>query len=426
MAGVVRWQLLRDLGWLLLFVIMAATGPVHTSGFVALLFLLAGLQVVEPRVPALASKGGSVLANLIKLGLAYTIIWYSGGPIGGITSSYYWILLIPVVSAGTTLGVTGTILFTILACALYLSFLLSIDWDRYTIDADQMAELWLRLVFLAVTGYLTERLAEANRTEAQRSQAAVQQLAEANRSLQEAEAAVRRSERLAALGQLSAGLAHELRNPLGTIKASAEMLLKSLPAESEIATELAGFISTEVDRTNSLVTRFLEFARPLELRPQEADLTEVTDRAIAQLERLTPRLDVAVYKNYSPDVAPFPFDAELMERVIYNLLLNAAQATPPGGAITVKTRPVNGDVELSVIDRGEGIDPKHIESIFNPFFTTKKEGSGLGLAIVSKIVDMHGGKMTVESEIGKGSIFRVFLPAEARPSPPALEASSEV
>jgi signal transduction histidine kinase len=99
-----------------------------------------------------------------------------------------------------------------------------------------------------------------------------------------------------------------------------------------------------------------------------------------------------------------------MERVFYNLLANAAQATAPGGAVTVKTRAVGGNAEVSVIDRGEGIDPKLISTIFNPFFTTKPDGVGLGLAICSKIVDQHGGKIAVESEPGKGSVFRVYLP----------------
>jgi signal transduction histidine kinase len=109
-------------------------------------------------------------------------------------------------------------------------------------------------------------------------------------------------------------------------------------------------------------------------------------------------------------VGPFAFDAELMERVFYNLILNAAQATPPGGEVTVKTRPVRASVEIAVIDRGIGIEPAQLENIFNPFFTTKKDGVGLGLAIVSKIVDLHGGKIAVESQPGKGSIFRIFLP----------------
>jgi signal transduction histidine kinase len=239
-----------------------------------------------------------------------------------------------------------------------------------------------------------------------------EELAEANRNLSKAEAAVRRSERLAALGQLSAGLAHELRNPLGTIKASSEMLARSVAAENEVAREVAGFISTEVDRTNSLVTRFLEFARPLKLRLEPADLTQVLDRAVTLVEREAALNRVTFYKNYSPDLAPFPLDGELMERVFYNLLLNAAQASPAGGAVTVKTRAVDGTAEVAVIDRGPGIEPRNLEQIFNPFFTTRPEGVGLGLAIVAKIVDEHGGRMAVESEPGKGSVFRVYLPIQ--------------
>jgi two-component system sensor histidine kinase HydH len=183
-------------------------------------------------------------------------------------------------------------------------------------------------------------------------------------------------------------------------------LKKSVGTHNPVAVELAGFVASEVDRTNSLVTRFLDFARPLALRTEPCELTEVVDRAVARLERDGKGGGVAVYKNYSPDVRPFPFDAELMERVMYNLLLNAAQASPPDR------------VEISVIDRGSGIKPEHLESIFNPFFTTKPEGVGLGLAIVSKIVDQHGGKIAVESEAGKGSVFRIYLPLE----PPGVAA----
>jgi two-component system sensor histidine kinase HydH len=185
-----------------------------------------------------------------------------------------------------------------------------------------------------------------------------------------------------------------------------------------VAREVAGFITSEVDRTNSLVTRFLQFARPLELRLDNADLAHTLDRAIAAVEREAP--EIAIYRNYEPAIPPFPFDAELMERVFFNLVLNAAQATAPGGAVTVKTRAAGGTAEISVIDRGSGIDAKHLDGIFNPFFTTKPQGVGLGLAIVSKIVDEHGGKIAVESESGKGSIFRVLLPMErAAPRPSA-------
>jgi signal transduction histidine kinase len=265
-----------------------------------------------------------------------------------------------------------------------------------------------------MVGTLANALAEDLRSETQRSRRSAEQLSVANAQIQQAEEAVRRSDRLAALGQLSAGLAHELRNPLGTIRGSAEMLTRSVSAENEVAREVAGFIATEVDRANSLITRFLHFARPLELRPDQADLTQTIDRAVANVERETP--GIAIYKNYALEIPPFSFDAELMERVLYNLILNAAQATPAGGAVTVKTRAAGETVEISVIDRGAGIEAGNMGAIFNPFFTTKAAGVGLGLAIVAKIVDEHGGKIAVESEPGKGSVFQVLLPM--RPAVP--------
>lgn len=402
---VLRWiRLIRpqDVVWLLLFLLLGVLSETDASIYV-MLAALAIVQVLESKIPALASTRGQVLALVIKFIICYLLIGYTGG----VDSRYWLVLLLPVVSAATAFGIIGTLVVTLLAGAAYSSFLSFVDLTRYEIDAPGM--IW-RIIFFAMVGNLANTLAEDLRTQSRESRRAAEHLAAANEQIQEAEEAVRRSDRLAALGQLSAGLAHELRNPLGTIRASAEMLGRNLNAENEVAREVAGFISEEVDRANSLITRFLQFARPLELRPERADLTQMLDRAVAMAEREAP--GIAIYKNYAPEIPPFPFDAELLERVFYNLTLNAAQATAAGGAVTVKARAAEGFAEISVIDRGSGIDPKHMETIFNPFFTTKPQGVGLGLAIVSKIVDEHGGKITVESEPGKGSIFRVLLPMQ--------------
>lgn len=406
-SSVARIVRTEDFVWLLLFSALAFVSANRHPLEIPILVALALLQVLEPKIAFFSTQKGNVASILLKLGMSYLLIGYTGG----LSSSYYLILLLPLVSAATTLGPLGSTVFTLVCCGAYVSFILFIDLTRYRIDADEQRELILRLIIFAATGYLTNTLAAATREQSRKFKNAAEQLAAANRSLSEAEAAMRRSERLAALGQLSAGLAHELRNPLGTIKASAEMLSRGISAENEVSREMAGFISSEVDRTNLLVTRFLEFARPFQLRLARVELTAVLDRAIELLERGSPRYDIAIYKNYAPETGELLLDAALMERVFYNLLLNAAQATAPGGAITVKTRLADSDTaEVIVIDRGSGIDPKDMESIFNPFFTTKPEGVGLGLAIVSKIVDEHGGKMAIESEPNKGSVFHVFLP----------------
>jgi two-component system sensor histidine kinase HydH len=406
-TGWARYIRTEDFLWLLLFAALGVFGPERTPEAILLLSALAVFQIIESKVPALTTDNGNIVSILVKLVLAYVLVGFTDG----ITSSYYFILLLPVISAATTLGLLGTTIFIVLASAAYLSFLLFLDWQHQYIPPDQIPQLLLRVALLPWVGFLTQQLAKANRLRARNYQAVAEQLATANRNLQAAEAAVRRADRLAALGQLTAGLAHELRNPLSTIRTSAEMLMKTVPVGDAVARELAGYIGSEVDRTNSLITRFLEFARPLRLRLDVSDVSACIDRAVAQVEKHSPPLDVCIFKNYSPDVRPFLFDTELLERVFYNLVLNAAQASPPKGAVTVKTRPVGRDVEISVIDRGAGIDPKHIENIFNPFFTTKTDGVGLGLAIVSKIVDDHGGHILVESHPGEGSVFLVYLPA---------------
>ncbi len=401
-SGWQRWVRPHDFMWVLLFGVLIVH-PLYGDAFeLAPLIALGVVQIVEPKISWMQTTRGRVVGILLKLALLWPLLAFNGT----VNSRYWVLLLLPVVSAATMAGVGWTLFWMLVVAAFFLSFLLfpQVDWIQWI---DLALE---RVVFLAMVGTFANMLAEDLRVQSTKHQRTAEKLASANEQLREAEEAVRRSDRLAALGQLSAGLAHELRNPLGTIKESSEMLGQSLQSENEVAREVAGFINSEVDRCNALITRFLQFARPLELQLEKVDLGKVLDQAIALVEREAP--GISIYRNYEPELLPFPIDAGLMERVFYNLVLNAAQASPEGGAVTVKARSSGGAAEVSVIDRGAGIEARNLKSIFNPFFTTKPAGVGLGLAIVSKIVDEHGGKITVESEPGKGSIFRVLLPMD--------------
>lgn len=402
----------QDLVWLLLFSALAIVSPRRSPAELEMLAALAIVQLASPRINALASDRGRAIVVAVKLLLGFLLI----GVTGGILSSYYLILLLPVLSAATTVGPAGTALTTALACAAYLSFLPLAYWFGFRIDMELLRDVSLRVLFLPVVAYLTFQLARENREQASRARETASELAETNRRLLEAEASARRAERLAALGQLTAGLAHELRNPLGTIKASSEMLLDRLnPPEGELEglpQELAGYISSEVDRANHLITRFLEFARPLKLRRDKVDLNALVDEAIEHLTRQTPEVAALLHKNYDPTIPQLDADGELLERVVFNLLRNALDASPPGATVSVRTRAAEGLAEVAVLDRGAGIPPESLEQIFNPFFTTKPTGVGLGLAISSKIVDEHGGLIRVESEAGRGSTFRVQLPLD--------------
>jgi signal transduction histidine kinase len=392
----------QDFVWLLAFAAIAVFSPYRDPRVLWSLAALAVLQIFDARMAPATSI-------LMKLCLIWVMIYYSGGI--QIQSGLWVILVLPVISAATRFGLLGTTIFSVLACLHNASFILLLDFQHLYIPWDPDGrELALRWIMLLVVGLLVNQLAEASRRETRRFQ-------ETAAKLETAVAQVRRSERLAALGQLTAGLAHELRNPLGTMKTSAELLARSVakenPANLEIAQEMASYISTEVDRTNSLITRFLDFARPQHLRLEPGDISALLDQAVASFYRERPAslAGIEIYKNYSPGIPPVKFDAELLERVFSNLILNAAQASPPGGVVTVKTQLLDDHkVEVAVIDRGAGIEAKNLESIFNPFFTTKPDGVGLGLAICSKIVDEHGGHITVESSAGEGSVFHVVLP----------------
>ncbi len=377
----------QDLVWLVAFAAIAIFSPYRDPRVLWSLAALAVLQIFDARMAAATS----ILAKLL---LIWVMIYYADG----IQSGLWVILVLPVISAATRFGLLGTATFSVLACLDNASFILLLEKGQTMPWEPQGREFSLRLIILIVVGFLVNQLAEASRRETRRFQ-------ETAAKLETAVAQVRRSERLAALGQLTAGLAHELRNPLGTMKTSAELLSRNVSNENPIVQEMSSYISTEVDRTNSLITRFLDFARPQHLRLEPADIATILDRAIASLP------GVAIYKNYSPGIPRVKVDAELLERVFSNLILNASQAGPQGGVVTVKTQLLDDNkVEVAVIDRGSGIEAKNIESIFNPFFTTKPEGVGLGLAICSKIVDEHGGNIAVESTAGEGSVFQVILP----------------
>jgi two-component system, NtrC family, sensor histidine kinase HydH len=373
----------------------------HDTVQKALIFGMAILQLIEGRIPILKTPAGRMTSVFLQLVLGCVLMHQDGD----IASPYYPILLLPVVSTASYLGVLATIIASVAAVAASLSFLLFIDWNHFEMDPEGPHVLTIRCLLMAATAVLVNSLGRVIRTESARNKATAEKLAIANENLREAEATVRRVERLAALGQLTAGLAHELRNPLASIKGSADLLARASGERDAVARELGDIISSEVDRTNLLVTRLLDFARPLEPRREMTNLAEVIDRAAGHAS-------VPIVREFSRDVPQLSIDPALMEQVFINLLTNAAQASQPGDPVTVATRMKEHHVEITVTDQGSGIPPEKRETIFNPFFTTKQTGVGLGLAIVSKIVDGHRGKVTVESEPGHGSTFRICLPVE--------------
>jgi signal transduction histidine kinase len=332
----------------------------------------------------------------------------------GINSSYYPIYFLPVVSAAIYFGPLATLIWTTLASLAYVSLLIP-ALQEYELTSAGATVLTIRVLFFFIAAILVNRFAMENRRQVERLQTLSEKLEETNRQLRRAEADARRAERLAALGQLSAGLAHEIRNPLGVIKGSAEMLSQKVKDSQPLVAELTGYISSEVNRLNALVMRFLDFARPsrLELRPEA--ISEIVDRALEAAAASFPNAKVKVERQYARGLPEIPADRQLCEQVFVNLITNAFQAMEgQNGTLRLSIAPEvsNGEpgVCVTVEDSGAGVPPELREQIFNPFFTSKKEGVGLGLSIVAKIVDDHRGSIRLDSDTIHGARFRVFLP----------------
>jgi two-component system, NtrC family, sensor histidine kinase HydH len=402
------WFRAQDFAWLLFVGALIASAPETNYDLPICLVLIGAFQVVEPRLKVFASRRGQITSVTLKLILSYFLVGYTHS----IESIYYSIFLIPVVSAATTFDLLGVVVVTAIACAAYFSFLLPIyiDWSTFQPPPDYLSIMSVRVLFYAIVAFVVYEQARAKRDEMLRTQVAAARLAESNESLRLAQASLRRSERLAALGQLTAGLAHELRNPLGTIKASAEMLLKpSTKNRPQVMDEMAGYIGTEVTRMNGLITSFLNFARPLQIHPVQADLRPLLDDILRQQTDLAKSLAVELVLRMEGSLS-FRFDPDLLKVALSNLVQNAIQASAPGQQVDIEAMTHSGHATIFISDQGVGIQPQHLESIFNPFFTTKPQGVGLGLPIVAKIIDEHAGRILVSSDPGKGTKFEVSLP----------------
>jgi signal transduction histidine kinase len=225
---------------------------------------------------------------------------------------------------------------------------------------------------------------------------------------------IRRADRLASLGTLTAGLAHEIRNPMVAIKTLTQLLPERLDDE-EFRSQFLKIASGEVDRISSLVNELLDFARPSDPKWASEDINAILDGMILLVSTATKKKLITIIKNYASNLPSVQIDREQIKQVILNILLNAIDATSEHGNITVKTRSFikpGGEpyVQIEFTDTGCGIPGEHLEDIFNPFFTTKATGSGLGLSISNQIVQDHKGYIDVESQLEKGSSFFINLP----------------
>ena len=405
-----------DLVWLVFLGGLALLPPVDEIHKQVILLAFFVVQLLEGWLVERLPKRGAAYSILVKILLATLLLDHTGD--FGINSSYYPIYFLPVVSAAIYFGTLGALIWTTIASLAYLSLLLA-ALQEVDVTAEGKGILTIRVLFFYIAAVLVNRFAVENRQQVERLEDLSEKLEETNRQLRRTEADARRAERLAALGQLSAGLAHEIRNPLGVIKGSADMLNRKVAGSEPLIAELAGYISSEVNRLNALVARFLDFARPskLDRRPERID--EIVDRALEASIAAFPEAGVKIERQYSSNLPEIPADPQLCEQVFVNLITNAFQAMQgqPAGSekklqIKIDRAVLNGEpgVGVYIEDNGPGVPAELREQIFNPFFTSKKDGVGLGLSIVAKIVDDHRGKILLEENPAGGARFHVFFP----------------
>ncbi len=223
----------------------------------------------------------------------------------------------------------------------------------------------------------------------------------------------RRLDRLASLGEMAASVAHEVRNPLASMKTTIQMLATDIQDQNQEAQESISIVLKEIERVDLIVRDLLDFARPRQMHRVEMYLPELCDRVLGLMQAQFEAAGIEVRRAYS-NVLPIQADIGQMEQILFNLLTNALQAMPEGGLLTVSCQAViiggQEQLELVISDTGTGIVPEHRERLFQPFFTTRAHGIGLGLAITRRLVEEHQGEIIVESQYGYGTAITIHLP----------------
>jgi signal transduction histidine kinase len=300
---------------------------------------------------------------------------------------------LPVVYAACRYGLRGGLAAGFLSVGVFLPHL-KLHLHEPEVYQNQTAEMIMFVLIGSVAGLLSDALKREHR----RYEQAVDQLLLADR--------------LSSLGQLSAALVHEIRNPLASIKGAAEAIESEIPRGNR-KREFFDAITSEVNRLNKLITEFLNFARPRSPEMLPTQPNAVVRSVLSLVKKESERLRVSLTTSLDDKVPEILMDGEQIKQALLNLVINAMHATPPGGRIELSTSQTSGSVRLTVKDSGLGIPESIRERLFTPFVTTKEGGTGLGLAIAMRLVKQHNGMIEVKDVPEGGTIFEIELPNRA-------------
>jgi signal transduction histidine kinase len=366
----------------------------HDNGVAAGEMAEGGAGATAPPSPSRRARWAAIALLMVTITVAHNAIHLASAPFWmTLTQKLYFV---PVMLAGFWSGSRGGLATAAVAALLYPHRGHGAHLHSGTFAASQTSDMVLLFIVGGVTGWLRDRLGRElerhRQTAIQRDQA----LSEATRSYEIA----RRSERLAALGQMAAGIAHEVRNPLTTMQGAVDILRRSATTHPERVATLLARLESEIGRLGEITHHVLEFARPAEPAIRRLDPHEVAHRCVLLMRPQLESQGLRVELHEDPGALTIEGDPDQLGQVLVNLLLNAGQFAEPGSTIRVASRVSDDAWELAVENRGATIAAADLERIFDPFFTTRAEGTGLGLAIAARIAEAHRGTLRCASAEG--------------------------
>lgn len=321
---------------------------------------------------------------------------------------YQRLYYIPIIAAALLFGLRGGLAASIFTTVVYSPHVY-LHWQdgHFDYSINQYAEIVIFNLVGGIMGALGDRLRKAR----ERAERNAEQRREAYDELQRTFQQLLQAEKLSSLGELSAGIVHEVRNPLASIKGAIEILEDELETDSP-RKEFADLARKEIDRLDRLVGEFLRFARPAEPAKALSDPNTIVEFVTALIENQAVSQGVTVVKDLQEDIPSVLVDPEQIKQVILNLAINGLQAMEDSketnNTLTLRTMEHNGNCILEVTDSGPGIEPQNLSKVFDPFFTTKDKGIGLGLSIAHKIATQHDGELVAENT-GRGTRFSLIL-----------------
>ncbi len=355
-------------------------------------------------------RGRAAWTQKVIIGASILLVTalHFGTPLGSVWlhEIYQRLYYIPIIVAAVLFGLRGGLFAALLASFAYLPHIW-LHWQHHFPYAlNQYAEI----VIFNLVGIVTGVLGDSSRRARARSERTAAELQKAYAELRQTFEQLLQADRLTSLGELSAGVVHEVRNPLASIRGAVEIMEDAMPV-TDARREFAGIAKLEVERLDRLVGEFLRFARPAKPAVAPADLGEIV-RAVATLtEKQAVAQHVRMELQFAPGLPPVEVDSEQIKQVLLNLTINALQAMSGGdGTLTLRTLQEPDSIAIEVEDEGGGVDPALQARIFDPFFTTKEKGIGLGLSIAYKIAAQHGGSLTMRNGT-QGAVFRLVLPS---------------